>query len=256
LKEATVPEFAFSELLWMAAAKSDDLAADCCISEIGVPYIKAVLRKFGLFKEEEKKGMRFLLSEGFDAKFDGAASGIAVNKGKQHYRPVGNFREANNVTDKMARIGFRSNQSGSTAAMVAYMIALIGDHLPDGPGSTLIKKNLSNGKPPTLGSYVANGFKNGIPAAGGGGTGGVNDIATINQQFDKTGILNVKSGELNPDGSAGGFLVTEFVFLDTKETADTTKTMQYAVVALGMQTDVFANLGQPIHQALLKLNHP
>ena len=262
--EATVPEFAFSELLWMAAAKSDDLAADCCMSEIGVPYLKAVLRKYGLFKEEERKGMRFLLSEGFDAKFNGEASGLAVNKGAQHYRPWTGFESAHTVTDKMARIGFRSNQSGSPAAMTAYMIALMTNKLAedsriffDGTaGCAMIRNNMSNGKPPTLGSFFANGIKGGVPAVNGGGTGGVNDIATITRQIDKTGILNVRSGELKPDGSAGGFLVTEFVYLETKETSGDPRPMKYGVVALGMQTAIFADLGQPVHQTLLKFNYP
>jgi hypothetical protein len=264
LKEATVPDFAFSELLWMAAAKSDDLAADCCVSEIGVPYIKAALRKYGLFQEDEKKGMRFLLSEGFDGQFNRAASGMAVNGGTKHYRSWAGFEDGHAVTDKMSGIGFRSNQSGSPAAMTAYMIAMMGNQLAEDPriffdgtaGCTLIRNNLSNGKPPTLGCYFANGIKQGVPAVNGGGTGGVNDIATITRQIDKVGILNVSSGELKPDGSAGGFLVTDCVYLETKETAAASKTMKYAVVALGMQTDVFARLGQPVHKALLKVNYP
>ena len=268
LKNTTIPEFAFSELLWMMAAQSNDLAADCCISEIGVPYLKAVLRKYGLFKDDEKKGMRFLLSEGFTPKFDGDASGITVNKGTQHYRPVGNFKEYNRVTDKMAGLGFRSVQSGSPAAMTAYMIALVGNTLAEDPrkffdgtaGCDLIRNNMSNGKPPTLGSFIANGTKTTVdgssPAVNGGGTGGINDIATITRQFDKIGILTRANGELKPDGSAGGFLVTEFVYLETKENSGDTRPMKYAIVALGMQTGVFANMGQPIHQALLKVNYP
>ncbi|HXS96641.1 MAG TPA: hypothetical protein VN736_18700 [Candidatus Limnocylindrales bacterium] len=264
LKDATVPDFAFSELLWMAAAQSDDLAADCCISQIGVPYMKAVLRKYGLFLEDDKKGMRFLLSEGFDGKFNRAASGISVGGGAQHYRSWSGFEDTHAVTDKMAGLGFRSNQSGSPAALTAYMIAMMGNHLAEDPriffdgtaGCTLIRNNLSNGTPPTLGCYFANGFKSGVPAVNGGGTGGVRQIATVTRQIDKVGILNVSSGELKPDGSAGGFLVTDFVYLETQETADASKKMQYAVVALGMQTAAFAELGQPVHKALLEMNHP
>jgi hypothetical protein len=55
--------FDFYERLWLAGARSDNIAATACISEIGLTYLKAVQIAYGLF--DIGAGMRVLLADGY-----------------------------------------------------------------------------------------------------------------------------------------------------------------------------------------------
>ena len=54
----------FSERLWLAGCMSDNVAATACVSQIGVPFIKAVMRSYGLFNPAN--GMSLFPSYGYD----------------------------------------------------------------------------------------------------------------------------------------------------------------------------------------------
>jgi len=244
-------DYDFSERLWLMGAMSDNVAATSCLSEIGVAYVKAVQRAYGLF--DEPKGMHLLLAGPYSPE---SPKTVVGNNTTLTYRPLQDI-EMHDVKDALfnaASKKFEDQKSwepGSAAALTAYMIAFIQQQLVGfghglGAGVVaceLMKKYLSHGVPQrATHSYIALGVK------------GVTDIT---DQITKIGLLGKADGEPDP-------LNTEFAYLETKEKAAPHKVMKYGVVVTGIRskpntdgtpgpsaTSLTKDLGVLIHQALL-----
>jgi hypothetical protein len=246
----TAQDFEFSERLWLAGARSDNVAATTCISEIGVDYIKAVQRAYALF--DPGKGMHLLLA--------GPYSNLDTTSPVSHTSALPKFRvlrnlEFNSVKDatfnpKTKKFDDQlSWEPGSAAALTAYMIALmnnqfvtLGQGFQEGKvACTTIQKCLSNGLAGlTTRSAIADGVKT---------------ITTVSREITKIGLLGKADGE-------PGALNCEFVYLETQETD--LRIMKYGVVVTGIRskpnpdgspgpsaTKLTQDVGKLIHQALL-----
>ena len=243
-----VPDFKFSELLWLTGSLSDNVAATSCLSEIGLSYTKAVQRAYGLF--DEKNGMHMLLAYGYDYtnhnfKKDPVAVSAADPTGPK-YRFL-SAAEYNTVKDglfvKLTKKfnDHRSYQPGSAAALTAYMIALMQDELVDAnhesqrgiEGCKTIRNNLAAGGAQAIESFLVT---------------GVHDLpgVTINRQLSKIGILQ------ESDGEPPGGLDCEFVFLDVQDNGSG-KALKYAVIATGINNSQNGPLGAEVHKALVSL---
>lgn len=231
--------FDFSERLWLTGARSDNIAATSCVSDIGVPYLKAVQRAYGLF--DPRHGMDLLLSDGYKS-VDTTA--LVSSRDATKYRNTSHQEmiEVKDVIYSKLTNKFNDNHSvepGSAAALTAYVIALINDKFP---ACTTIKKNLAGGPGPTLTCYVAL---------------GVGTIARVTTEISKIGIVGTEEGE--PDA-----LNCEFAYLETEETGPGARKMQYAIIATGIRSKANAdgtaglsvgnlsqNIGLQVHEALL-----
>jgi hypothetical protein len=122
-----VKDFGFSELLWLSGRMSDNIASTSCVSEIGVAYIKAVQRAYGLFSDAPSK-LRMLLGGGF-TDLDPTSR---VSAGSMHtHRPLQHV-EVQRVQDvfKDPKKKYGDHESwvgGTAAALLAYLIALSQD---------------------------------------------------------------------------------------------------------------------------------
>jgi len=249
----------FSERLWLAGNMSDNVAATSCVCEIGLPYIKAVQRAYGLIDNDPKKGMHLFATRGYGFDPPGRTTPPAVapprplSQADVEPLQVEDFWDAggHNFIDK------RSWVPGSAAALAAYMIAMKTDSLVnDGSvifgqtGCTTLRNNLADGGPHAISSFfVDNGVKT-VPNT------------TINRQINKIGILKKSDG-------AKAQLICEFVYLETQQVpkppAPHREFMQYAVAAVGLISEVDASppghsssgkaglLGAAVHKALLTL---
>lgn len=216
---SSAKDFTFWERMWLTGARSDNVAASTCVSEIGVAYMKAVQRHYGLF--DPPNGMNLLLSSGYG----GPAANSRVNKsvGAPTFRAFRN-QELHRVTDFFEKSN-RSNQPGSTAALTAYMIALMQDKIVDAEGCTTLKTHLADEKLDTTTSLI---FE------------GVNEVSTVMKAHTKLGIL--------------GQLRCEFAYIEAGG-------LQYAVLAMGIlpkrvgSTNISEkrrgrDLGKAVHTAL------
>jgi hypothetical protein len=207
------------------AAESDNLAATSCVSEVGVGYMKAVQRAYGLFHDDKKRGMRMLLSSGYS----GVDQKAPVSKaaGAPKYRKVVDS-EFHWVTDAHGKgsDAHLSTQPATVAALTAYMIALIQDKLPNKDGCDAIKAHLADEQPDTQhGSLVR----------------GVAQIAPVTKAHAKVGVL--------------GALRCEFAYMESAG-------FKYAIVAQGLlpfrvggsvvKAEVQGNeLAKAVHSALV-----
>lgn len=250
------PEFAFSERLWLAGSNSDNVGADTCMSEIGVAYLRAVQRAYGLF--DRKSGLHMLVNGPYSHLNDdgGGVTKIPVTPGsKVFYRNLQWPPETVHVTDAMKKGGTFSDQeswqAGSTASLAMFMLAFVQKgfvRLSDPPRSAdaaaaTIEANLSHGDGTReTQSFIAN---------------GVAKVAKVKKQRSKLGLLNTEDGEKNA-------LNTEFVYLETQENSDATKKRRYGVVVTGITdrlkadgtvdraaADLTEDLGGKIHKALV-----
>ena len=193
-----LPELTFSERLWLMGAESDNIAATSCISEIGVAYMKAVQRGWGLFDEDS--GMHMLLAAGYSGVVTKTRVGTAA--GAPEYRALRNS-ESHFVTDvwidkKTQKPSHFSTQPGSVAALTAYMIALMQDKLIDKDACDAIREHLADeGSDTEHGSVVR----------------GVGAIATVTKAHAKVGVL--------------GSLRCEFAYMESGG-------HKYAIVAEGV----------------------
>ena len=234
----TTPPLTFSERLFMAGSYSDNVAATACISEIGVPYIKAVQRSYGL--ADTAHGMHLLASGDYVA-----IPARVKAPGPPPPRQL-KYTEPLRVNDAWWDPGTRTfkdhmaKSPGSAAALTAYMLALVGETIPR--FWTTIRNNLSDNGGYALSSYMAD---------------GVASITKITNQFNKIGILRKKDGAENP-------IMCEFVYLETKETTPVTglrSELKYAIIVTGLVSsrstgDASVNsaeLGKMIHNTLLSL---
>jgi hypothetical protein len=222
---AQVTDHTFRDRLWLMAAESDNLAATSCVSEVGVGYMKAVQRAYGLFHDDKKRGMRMLLSSGYS----GVDQKAPVSKaaGAPKYRKVVDS-EFHWVTDAHGKgsDAHLSTQPATVAALTAYMIALIQDKLPNKDGCDAIKAHLADEQPDTQhGSLVR----------------GVAQIAPVTKAHAKVGVL--------------GALRCEFAYMESAG-------FKYAIVAQGLlpfrvggsvvKAEVQGNeLAKAVHSALV-----
>jgi hypothetical protein len=250
------PPMTFSERLWLAGSRSDNVAATTCVSDIGVPYIKAVHRSYGLF--DPGRGMYLLGSGGYsDIPVKAKPPDPPPPRALAHVEMV-------QVNDKWLRGGKYDNDrswvSGSAAALTAYMIALIGNTLVVDPagtvagrvGCTTIRNNLADGGARALESWMIAGPTD-APGTG------IAGITNVKRQLNKIGVLRHADGAENP-------LLCEFVYVETKETtappAPHRQELKYAVIVSGLVSTAGAGnstaeksaaLGIAVHKALLSL---
>jgi hypothetical protein len=213
------PDLTFWERMWLTGTQSDNVAASSCASEIGVAYMKAVQRTYKLF--DPPNGMNLLLSSGYGA----PAKDTPVNRsaGAPTYRAFRN-QEFHRVIDFHEKSNM-SNQPGSTAALTAYMIALMQNKLVDADGCATLKTHLADEKNDTTTSLI---FE------------GVNEVSTVTKAHTKLGIL--------------GPLRCEFAYIEAGG-------LKYAVLAMGIlpkrvgSTNINEkrrgrDLGKAVHTAL------
>lgn len=238
--------FAFSERLWLCGALSDNVAATSCISEIGIGYLKAVQRAYGLF--DDANGMHLLLSNDYKP----IPAKISVSPGsKLNYRGVVDV-EFHHVTDALQTAPGKftdqsSKEPGSACALLAYLIAFREKKfLPRSTASSnaafgVITDFLSHGGSEQTQSFIAN---------------GVAKAAKVDLQISKIGLLGKADGEPGP-------LNCEFAYLETHEKSGAPKPRKYGVVVTGIKHRVDStgtvtraastlteDLGEAIHRAL------
>jgi hypothetical protein len=249
----------FSERLWLAGCVSDNVAATSCVCQIGIPYIKAVQRAYGLQDNDPKKGMHLFASRGYgpdpprSAKPPDVPPPRALSEADVEPLTVEDAFDAGGgrFTD------MRSWVPGTAAALAAYMIAMQADSLVnDGSvalfgktGCDTLRNNLADGGAQAISSFLAD---DGVKKA---------PNTKILRQINKIGIL--KKSDL-----AKAQLICEFVYLETQQDpkpATGREFMKYAVVAVGLISEVdekppghssngkAALLGFMVHQALQKL---
>ena len=244
-------DFDFSERLWLAGARSDNVAATSCISEIGVAYLKAVQRAYGLF--DPSNGLKLLLAGPYTGSV-GTSVPVSNASSTIKYRALQDI-ERNPVRDaiKSASGAFddqSSWESTSALALTTYLIALMQEDLVafghglsfGSVGCKTIRANLSPGSANTTRSFIAE---------------GVATVAQVTKQMTKIGLLGIEDGEPGP-------LNCEFAYLETKETSAPAKVMKYGVLVTGIRSKnnpdgspgpeaaaVTRTLGQTIHQALV-----
>jgi len=246
-------DFDFTERLWLAGARSDNVAATSCISEIGVAYIKAVQRAYGLF--DPPNGLKLLLAGPYTSSVDTKVP--VSNAAATKYRALPNSDiETTRVTDalKVAPGRFEDQQSWegtSVAALTAYAIALMQEQLvafghglsAGAIGCKTIRANLSHGSAGfETTSFLVKGIKT---------------VAKVTKQITKIGLLGKEDGEPGP-------LNCEFAYVETEENSApvgaTPKVMKYAILVTGIKStdstplhhavNITANVGAFIHQSL------
>ena len=253
LSWATWSGLTFSERLWLAGCMSDNVAATACVSEIGVPYVKAVMRSYGLF--DPAKGMNLLPSYGYDTIPRTSTAGVpAPPRALTNIEPIP-------VTDYWWDSGtaaFTDQKSwvaGSAAALTAYMLALMRDEFAD-PRTALargivacetLRRNLADGGPNSIESFLVEDGVKRVPDT------------QVTKVTNKIGILKKADG-------AKAALICEFVYVETNQVpapAYGRSAMKYAVIAVGLISDTGAAghnarvksgaLGAAVHKALLTL---
>jgi hypothetical protein len=242
------PSFDFSELLWLAGARSDDVAAAACASRIGLFYIKAVLQAYGLFDASRNMYMVFgnnIVPHDF---LHDPIPIDATEPSGPTYRPM---RKTTVVTVKdymkdSDKGPYTDNQSwvaGSASALTAYMIALEQDKLVSADACKTIRTNLATGTfPPFTHSFITEGVETFFP------------IADVKVRVTKIGVLRTQEGEKTN-------LVAEFaVLLATERTTPPTSRL-FGMIATGLMdssTDtadkISGLLGGHLHRALASVS--
>jgi hypothetical protein len=264
-------DLSFSERLWLAGNRSDNVAATSCVCEIGLPYIKAVQRAYGLVDNDPKKGMHLFATRGYCVDPPTSAKPPAVAPPRPLSDPpdVDPLEVEDFWRDNGGRFIDKSSWvPASAAALAAYMIALKNDSLVnDGSwlfgqtGCTTLRNNLADGGANAIASFFAgeDRIDHGVHVI----TGVLAVPGTrINRQINKIGILKKSDG-------AKAQLICEFVYLETQQVpkppAPHRELMQYAVAAVGLISELDATppghsssgkaglLGAAVHQALLSL---
>jgi len=208
---SNIPNLSFRDRLWLMGSKSDNVASGSCISEIGLAYMKAVQRAYGLWIDDAKKGMRMLVASHYS---EVPPRTPVKGTGPPMYRQFRSSDDESHLGVKDEYIDGKNDlhltsQSGSVAAITAFMIALIQDKLVNKDVCDAIKSFMADGGFDTLpGSLVH----------------GVQAIATT------FGKIHSKGGALNPEGNGRGAkraLRCDLAYIE----ADGKK---YAIVAQGL----------------------
>jgi hypothetical protein len=251
-------DISFSERLWLAGNLSDNVAATSCVCQIGIPYIKAIQRAYGLQDDDPKKGMHLFASRGYgfdpptSAKPPDVPPPRALTNGDVEPLSVEDMFDAGGkrFVDK------RSWVPGTAAALAAYMIAMQTDSLlNDGgmlfglTGCTTLRNNMADGGAQAISSFLVEDGVKKVPGT------------KILRQINKIGILKKSDG-------AKAQLICEFVYLETQQSpkpATGREFMKYAVVAVGLISEADATppgrssngkaafLGAFVHLELQKL---
>ncbi|MGB9332958.1 MAG: hypothetical protein WCB10_19500, partial [Steroidobacteraceae bacterium] len=125
VKWTDVPKLTFWELMNLCGAQSDDIATAACASEIGLGYMKAVQRAWGLFNPS--KGMNMLIATGYE--LVDTTTTVTTAAGSPKYRSLTDFETKTVLdtyweTDADPKIASHSTViPGSAAALTAYMLA-------------------------------------------------------------------------------------------------------------------------------------
>jgi hypothetical protein len=219
LKWSGVPDLTFWELLSLCGAQSENVAATALVSEIGVAYMKAVQRAYGLY---DGKTRRMLMG----AAYAGVPRKIPVSRtaGAANFRPL-THKESTKVTDFFVEFDPAthkptpskwSTQGGSAAAQAAFMLALMQDKLPDKDGCDTLKTHLADetglnsSGPTTTDSLILE---------------GVNPIATVTKAHTKLGILDASKAQAKEHQVN---IRSEFAYVETAN-------FKFGVVAAGLQ---------------------
>jgi hypothetical protein len=184
------PHFSFWERMWLTASQSDNVAATSCVSEMGVAYLKAAQREYGLF--DPTKGKHLLLASGYGGV--GTSTPVTTAAGAPKYRLLRNT-ETHTVTDKF-KGSKESTQPGSTAALTAYMIGLMQNKIAGTDGSDTVRTHLADETDLTATSLIYE---------------GVNEITTVTKAHTKLGILGALRCEfayIEADGRKYGVAAT------------------------------------------------
>jgi hypothetical protein len=226
LKWEWAADFDFSERLWLCGALSDNVAATSCMSEIGVHYIKAVLRAYGLYDDANNRGL--LLADGYALMQDNIPE---INDTKP---PI--FRkladpEYSKVIDINKFFGQSSSEPGTASALIAYIVALMKDELVDPnhedtrgiQGCKTIRANLATRAADTR-CVIAEAIAS---------ISGV----TISKKMSKIGLLGKADGEPGP-------LDCEFSYVEV------TSGPKFGVAILGTNVPTTQDLGKAIYNAL------
>jgi hypothetical protein len=190
------PKYSFQERLWLTGAWSDNVAASTCLSDIGLPYMKAVERAWGLY--DPRIGMHLFLADGYA--LVSTSTPVTTDPGAKTYRDLSTgHREQHWVTDVNGSFGHNATQPGSAAALTAYMIALVQGRLVSQDACDSILTFLSDTSKYATESFIVDGVKarTAVPIA-----------------RTKIGIL--------------GTLLCEFAYLETG-------TLTFAVIATGIR---------------------
>jgi Beta-lactamase enzyme family len=146
LEWSGVPDLSFWELMNLTGAQSDDVAAAACVSEIGVGYMKAVQKAFGLY--DPSHGMHMLIATGYD--WVDSTQPVTRAAGAPNYRPLTD-QESNSVLDTFWETeddpktpSKKSVEPGSAAALTAYMLALMQNKLIDATACDTIRTHLAD----------------------------------------------------------------------------------------------------------------
>lgn len=234
LKWELALDFDFTERLWLCGALSDNVAATSLLSEIGVDYVKAVQRAYGLYDDAHKRGL--LLA--------GPYANMKDNTPVNNDVPAPTFRplqhiEYSNVSDGMfnpathAFDDHRSFEGGTAAALIAYAIALMKDELVDPDhedtrgisGCKTLRTNLSTGDSSHGETRCV--LAEAIVAAGG----------TVAKQISKIGLLGKPDGEPGP-------LDCEFSYVEV------TGGPKFAMVVTGTNVPTTQDLGKAVFNAV------
>jgi hypothetical protein len=217
-----VPDLSFWELLFLAAADSQNVAATACVSEIGVPYMKAIQRAYGLY--DRGKGMHMLLGSGY-AK---VSTRTPVNR-QANAPPFRNLTqtESNPVIDTFweppdMKPSRWSTQPGSADALTAYMLALMQD---DPTQPQLINTEACD----TIRTLLADETALNPPDRPRTDTSlilvGVNNVSAVTKAHTKLGILDPKRQQ-RQQGQVS--IRAEFAYIETAG-------LRFAVLATGIQ---------------------
>jgi len=169
------PDLTFWERLWQTGAQSDNVAACTLGSELGMAYVKAVQRAYGLF---DPPGMHMLLASAYGS--PPKKTPVTRATGAPHYRPVTN-KESHPVTNPLTPSkSIWSSQGASVAAMTAYLVGLMQNKLVSTVATTavfacdVIRACLADEKQDTSTSLIYEGVK---------------QVATVTKAHTKLGIL-------------------------------------------------------------------
>ncbi len=213
-----VPDLTFWELMNLTGTQSDDVAATACVSEIGVAYMKAIQRAYGLY--DRSQGMHMLLGAGYS--WLDVTAPVTRATGAPKYRKLTD-QESNPVLDVFWETptapvtpSKSSTQPGSAAALTAYMLALMQNKLIDATACDTLRMHLAD--------------ETGLKSSGPTTTTslvmvGVNGVATVTKAHTKLGILNPTKQQV-PKGQVS--IRAEFAYLEAGA-------RKFAIMATGIR---------------------
>jgi hypothetical protein len=229
VQRSTVAKFSIRELLWLTLARSDDMAAWGMLSLLGVPYVRSVMRAYGLFDPD--RGMVLSLggpTGGEDPTWAAVWARKTTQQGET-FRPLkpiekfGTVRDLTQINRAGDYIDARSWLPGSVSGMAAYMIALMQDRLVDPApspasargtaGSLTIRSML--GSKYALSSYVPPGVMDVVPPP------------NVIWRMSKVGILG------RADGERSG-LLSEFLEFELEDGPPVARKLRFAILVTGL----------------------